>query len=75
MKPIIGKIVSTKMTKTVVVEVERAKIHPLYKKIVKKTKRIKAHSEDSSLKLGDMVKIASVKPLSKEKHFRVIGKV
>ncbi len=75
MKNIIAKIVSTSMEKTVVVEVERQVIHPLYKKIMKRTNRFKAHNTDETLKVGDKVKIAQCKPISKEKHFKVIGKV
>ena len=71
-----GKIVSTKMQKTVVVEVERTYRHPLYKKIIRRNKRYKAHVEDSSqYKDGDVVRIQETRPLSKEKHFKVIEKV
>ena len=75
MKNFTGKVVSLKMEKTAVVEVERQKVHPLYKKIIRRTKRIKVHSEDKTLKEGDIVKIASTRPMSKEKHFRVVGKI
>jgi len=75
MKNIIGKVVSTSMAKTVVVAIERQTIHPIYKKIIRRTKRVKAHSEDKSLKIGDMVKIVPTKPLSKEKHFKVVKKI
>ncbi|MBI3380030.1 30S ribosomal protein S17 [Candidatus Gottesmanbacteria bacterium] len=75
MKNIIGKIVSTKMMKTIVVEVARQRVHPLYKKIMRRTARIKVHNEDETLKVGDMVKITSTRPLSKTKHFKVTGKI
>lgn len=75
MKNIIGKVVSTKMAQTAVVAIERQTIHPLYKKIIRRTKRVKVHSEDGSLKVGDMVKIASTRPLSKEKHFKLVAKI
>ena len=75
MKVIVGKVVSTKMKKTVVVEVETAKPHPLYKKIVKKRKKFKAHNESFDLKVGDKVKIVQTRPLSKEKHFKVVEKL
>lgn len=65
-----GKVVSTKMNKTVIVEVERLVIHPMYKKRVKKTQRFAAHNE-LELKLGDTVEIVSTKPYSKTKKFRV----
>lgn len=75
MKDLIGKVVSIKMAKTVVVEVERLRLHPLYKKYIRRTKRIKAQNEDSTIKEGDIVKIVPTKPISKEKHFKVIGKL
>lgn len=75
MKTIIGKIVSTGMNKTLVVEVKRQKIHKLYKKIIRRTSRLKVHNEDNTLKIGDVVKIISVRPLSKNKHHKVTGKV
>lgn len=65
-----GKIVSTKMNKTVIVEVERLVMHPMYKKRVKKTQRFAAHNE-IEVKLGDTVEIVSTKPYSKTKKFRV----
>lgn len=66
-----GTIISTKMQKTVVVQVERVFPHPLYKKIIKKHKKYKAHNDTLSLKEGDMVMIREIRPLSKEKSFRV----
>src|SRR4030043_465497 len=61
-----------KMTKTVVVKVEYNKMHPLYKKYIKKSKKFKAHDEKNECKIGDFVKIASTRPLSKEKFWEVI---
>ncbi len=75
MKTKTAKIVSVKMSKTVVVEVDRQIVHPLYKKVMRRTSRFKAHNEDASLKVGDIVKIMSTRPISKEKHFKVIGRV
>lgn len=75
MKNLIAKVVSKKMAKTVVVEMERQTIHPLYKKVVKKTSRFKAHNEDESLKVGDIVKVVPTKPISKDKHYRIVGKL
>lgn len=75
MKTLVGRVVSTKMQKTVVVEVETAKSHPLYKKIIKKRKRFKVHNESLKLKVGDKVKIVQTRPISKEKHFKVIEKM
>ena len=72
MKNLIGKIVSMKMAKTVVVEVETSRRHQLYKKIIKKKKKFKAHNEDLKLKIRDKVEIAQTRPISKEKHFKVV---
>jgi small subunit ribosomal protein S17 len=74
-KELTGTISSVKMQKTVVVSVVRRTRHPLYGKIVKKTKRYKAHVEDMELAVGDTVVIQECRPLSKDKHFRVIRKV
>ena len=67
----IGKVVSDKMDKTVVVAVERLVQHPLYKKPVKNTKRYKAHDEHNECKLGDTVAMMETRPLSKDKRWRV----
>jgi len=67
-----GKVVSDKMQKTVVVEVERIKMHPLYKKRYKVHKRYKAHDEREICKVGDEVIIEETRPLSKEKRWRVV---
>lgn len=69
-KTFIGSVVSAKMAKTVVVAVESARPHPLYRKMVKKTKNLKAHNENLELKVGNRVKITETKPVSKEKHFK-----
>lgn len=67
-----GKVVSDKMTKTVVVEIERLVRHPIYKKTLKRTARIKADIGDLTPKVGQIVKIEQSKPISRDKHFRVI---
>ena len=67
-----GVVVSDKMDKTVVVKVTRFVEHPKYGKRIKKTKKYKAHNEDNSKKIGDLVEIEETKPLSKDKHFRVV---
>lgn len=67
-----GKVVSTKMQKTIVIEVVFARKHPLYKKIVRKKNRFKAHNENMAVKEGDMVKIVETRPLSGDKHFRLL---
>ena len=66
-----GLVVSDKMDKTVVVAVETRKVHPLYKKAVRVTKRYKAHDENNACKIGDKAKIVETRPLSKEKNWRV----
>jgi small subunit ribosomal protein S17 len=66
-----GLVVSNKMVKTVVVAVETRKVHPLYKKAVRRTKKYKAHDENSACKIGDKVRIVETRPLSKEKRWRV----
>lgn len=68
----IGKVVSDKMDKTIVVTVERLVQHPLYKKSVKQTTRFKAHDENNESHIGDTVKIMETRPLSKDKRWRVV---
>ncbi len=70
-----GKVISDKMDKTVVVEVERVKEHPRYKKRFKVHKKYKAHDEKKECKIGDVVIIEETRPISKDKKWRVIGKV
>lgn len=74
-KTLIGKIVSAKMTKTVVVLVERKLRHPVYHKVIIRHKKFKAHNEKLNLQMGDLVKIEETKPISKNKHFIVIEKL
>lgn len=68
----IGKVVSDKMDKTVVVAVERHEAHELYHKRVKKTTKFKAHDENNTCRVGDVVKIMETRPLSKDKRWRVV---
>lgn len=68
----IGKVVSDKMEKTVVVAVERLVRHPLYNKSVKKTVKFKAHDEQNECRVGDTVQIMETRPLSKDKRWRVV---
>ncbi|MGA2119787.1 MAG: 30S ribosomal protein S17 [Bryobacteraceae bacterium] len=65
----IGSVVSTKMAKTIVVEVSRRVPHPLYKRIIKKRKKFYAHDEQSTAKLGDVVRIVESRPLSRLKRW------
>jgi len=67
-----GIVVSDKMDKTIVVKVSRFVVHPKYGKRIKKTKKYKAHDEENSKKIGDNVEIEETKPMSKDKHFKVI---
>ena len=67
-----GKVISDKMDKTVVVLVESLVRHPLYKKVVRHTSKFKAHDETNACKVGDVVRIVETRPLSKEKHWRVV---
>ncbi|MBB3114297.1 small subunit ribosomal protein S17 [Paenibacillus phyllosphaerae] len=68
----IGKVVSDKMDKTIVVAVETYKKHDLYHKRIKYTKKFKAHDENNQAKIGDTVKIMETRPLSKDKRFRLV---
>lgn len=71
-KTIIGKVVSNKMDKTVVVAVEDSVKHALYNKIVKRTYKLKAHDENNECGMGDRVKVMETRPLSKDKRWRVV---
>jgi small subunit ribosomal protein S17 len=67
----IGQVVSTKMSKTIVVEVIMKKAHPLYKRVIAKNKRFYAHDEDNSAHVGDFVEIEETRPLSRLKRWRL----
>ena len=67
----IGRVVSNKMDKTVVVAVETSRHHPLYKKTIKRTVKYKAHDENNECGLGDIVRIVETRPLSRHKRWRV----
>ena len=68
----VGKVVSNKMDKTIVVAIEDHVKHPLYKKIVKKTYKFKAHDENNECTIGDKVKVMETRPLSKDKRWRLV---
>ena len=68
----IGKVVSDKMNKTIVVAVEDRVAHPLYKKIIKRTYRLKAHDENNDCAIGDRVRVMETRPISKDKHWRLV---
>ena len=71
-KVMIGKVVSDKMDKTVVVAVETSVRHKVYNKIVQRTYKLKAHDEANECKIGDTVKVMETRPLSKDKRWRVV---
>lgn len=68
----VGKVISDKMDKTIVVAVETSVKHPLYKKIVKTTYKLKAHDENNECAVGDKVKVMETRPLSKDKRWRLV---
>ena len=68
----VGKVVSNKMDKTIVVAVENHVKHPLYKKVVKSTYKLKAHDENNECLIGDVVKVMETRPLSKDKRWRLV---
>ena len=67
-----GKVISNKMDKTIVVAIEEHVKHPLYKKIVKDTYKLKAHDENNVCGIGDRVKVMETRPLSKDKRWRLV---
>ena len=69
----VGKVVSNKMDKTIVVAIEDHVKHPLYGKIVKKTYKLKAHDENNECGIGDTVKVMETRPLSKDKRWRLVS--
>ena len=66
-----GRVVSNKMQKTIVVAIERRKLHPLYKKYLTLTKKVKAHDETNQAGIGDLVRIIESRPISKDKCWRL----
>jgi small subunit ribosomal protein S17 len=68
----VGRVVSDKMDKTVVVSVERLRRHPIYKRVVRLSSKFKAHDEENAARVGDTVRIEESRPLSREKRWRVI---
>ena len=70
-KTLIGQVVSTKMAKTIVVEVRRQKAHPFYKRVVSRSKKFYAHDEQGTAQMGDFVKIEETRPLSKLKRWQL----
>jgi len=68
----VGKVISDKMDKTIVVAVENRVPHPLYKKIIKRTYKLKAHDENNDCGIGDRVRVMETRPLSKDKRWRLV---
>ena len=68
----VGRVVSNKMDKTVVVAIEESVKHPLYKKVIKRTVKLKAHDENNECSIGDRVRVMETRPLSKEKRWRLV---
>jgi small subunit ribosomal protein S17 len=68
----VGRVVSDKMDKTVVVAVDYLKPHPLYRKVIRRTKKFHAHDEHNECKVGDTVRIEETRPLSRTKRWRVV---
>jgi len=68
----IGKVVSNKMDKTIVIAIEDSVKHPLYKKVIKRTSKLKAHDEKNECGIGDKVKVMETRPLSKDKRWRLV---
>ena len=69
----VGKVTSDKMDKTIVVSIEHPEKHPLYKKIVKRTYKLKAHDENNECHVGDTVRVMETKPISKDKRWRLVS--
>ena len=67
-----GSVISNKMNKSVVVAVQRSVIHPIYKKVLRRMTKLKAHDEDNICKVGDRVKLIETRPISKSKNWRVV---
>ncbi len=68
----IGKVTSNKMDKTIVVAIHESKAHPIYKKVIKRTVKLKAHDEKNECNIGDKVKVMETRPLSKDKRWRLV---
>ncbi|TKS58356.1 MAG: 30S ribosomal protein S17 [Nitrospira sp.] len=68
----VGRVLSNKMNKTVVVAVERSVIHPVYRKVLRRVTKMKAHDEQNMCRIGDQVRMVETRPISKDKHWRVV---
>jgi small subunit ribosomal protein S17 len=68
----VGRVVSDKMDKTIVVSVERLQRHPIYKRVIRRSTKFKAHDQDNAAQVGDTVRIEESRPLSRDKRWRVV---
>ncbi len=68
----VGRVISNKMNKTVVVAVERSVVHPIYRKVMRRVTKFKAHDEQNACNVGDRVRMIETRPISKDKHWRVV---
>jgi small subunit ribosomal protein S17 len=68
----VGRVISNKMNKTVVVAVERSVVHPIYRKVMRRVTKFKAHDEQNTCNVGDRVRMIETRPISKDKHWRVV---
>jgi small subunit ribosomal protein S17 len=68
----VGRVLSNRMNKTVVVAVERSVIHPVYRKVLRRISKFKAHDEQNACNVGDRVRLVETRPISKDKHWRVV---
>ena len=68
----VGRVVSNKMNKTVVVAVERSVVHPIYRKVLRRVTKLKAHDEQNACNIGDRVRLVETRPISKDKHWRIV---
>jgi small subunit ribosomal protein S17 len=71
-KSVSGRVVSTKMAKTLVMEIQVRTLHPLYKKYLTRTRRLKAHDERGEAGVGDLVRVVESRPMSRDKHWRLV---
>ena len=69
----VGRVISNKMNKTVVVAVERQVVHPIYRKVLRRMTKFKAHDEQNACGIGDRVRMIETRPISKDKHWRVVS--
>jgi small subunit ribosomal protein S17 len=71
-KTLVGRVVSDKMQKTIVIQIESRKLHPLYKKYITRSKKVKAHDEQNQCAIGDLVRVVESRPMSKDKRWRLV---